>query len=196
MTRLLSIRSSPQPDCGSGLPSVYVHLRGQNLPCSQSRDCAECTSETLLLHLLSNGAIWVLISSGTECFPSACTAPLVFAQDLGASPIPRRSAECSLCPTSPCSTGPLCLSAVGKELDFNLYMYASQDPQSLHGGLVALRILTRKYEFRTEDDKGPLLEIVDASFTLVLQLFQVSNSAWTLTEPLILAICRSPGLAS
>ena len=52
-----------------------------------------------------------------------------------------------------------------------------QDPQSLHGGLVALRILTRKYEFRTEDDKGPLLEIVDATFTLVLQLFQVSDSA-------------------
>eukprot|EP00891_Asterochloris_glomerata_P009638 jgi/Astpho2/9638/fgenesh1_pm.00146_%23_24_t len=48
----------------------------------------------------------------------------------------------------------------------------AKDPQSLHGGLVALRILTRKYEFRTEDDKGPLLEIVDGTFTLVLQLFQ------------------------
>lgn len=44
------------------------------------------------------------------------------------------------------------------------------------GGLSALRLVARKYEFRDEEERQPLLDIVQAAFPTLLQIFQVR--AW------------------
>ena len=47
-----------------------------------------------------------------------------------------------------------------------------QEETRLHGGLYALRILSRKYEFRDEDDRAPLNTIVNSAFPVLLHIFQ------------------------
>lgn len=49
-----------------------------------------------------------------------------------------------------------------------------QEHQRLHGALYALRLMTRKYEFRDADDRIPLDAIVKTTFPTLLQVFQVS----------------------
>ncbi len=39
-----------------------------------------------------------------------------------------------------------------------------QDPVRVHGALYALRIVARKYEFRDEEERGPLTAIINTSF--------------------------------
>jgi importin-7 len=34
----------------------------------------------------------------------------------------------------------------------------------VHGGLYALRIVARKYEFRDPDERQPLMELIDSCF--------------------------------
>jgi len=48
-----------------------------------------------------------------------------------------------------------------------------QDHGRLYGAVFALRILARKYEFKDEEDRGPLTGIVNSTFPVLLQLFQV-----------------------
>ena len=48
-----------------------------------------------------------------------------------------------------------------------------QDQQRIRGALVALRFLARKFEFRDEEERGPLEGVVNATFPLLLQIFQV-----------------------
>ncbi len=48
-----------------------------------------------------------------------------------------------------------------------------QEQQRLYGALFALRILTRKYEFKDEEDRVPLGTLVDATFPILLRIFQV-----------------------
>ncbi len=42
----------------------------------------------------------------------------------------------------------------------------------MYGGLFALRILARKYEFRDEDERAPLVAIINATFPVLLQIMQ------------------------
>jgi len=45
------------------------------------------------------------------------------------------------------------------------------DATRVHGGLVALRILARKYEFRDESERAPMAELVNTALPLLLQIF-------------------------
>lgn len=47
----------------------------------------------------------------------------------------------------------------------------NQDPLRVHGGLYALRILARKYEFRDESERAPMTELVNTALPLLLQIF-------------------------
>lgn len=49
---------------------------------------------------------------------------------------------------------------------------ASQDQTRVHGGLVALRLLARKYEFRDEEERAPLDGIIGTTFPLLLHIFR------------------------
>lgn len=48
-----------------------------------------------------------------------------------------------------------------------------QEQGRLYGSLYALRILTRKYEFKDEEERVPLGGIVDGTFPVLLRIFQV-----------------------
>ena len=48
-----------------------------------------------------------------------------------------------------------------------------QEQQRLYGALYALRLMTRKYEFRDAEDRIPLENIVQTTFPTLLQVFQV-----------------------
>jgi hypothetical protein len=50
-----------------------------------------------------------------------------------------------------------------------------QDQQRISGALYALRFLARKYEFRDEEERGPLEAVVNATFPVLLQIFQVGG---------------------
>ena len=50
-----------------------------------------------------------------------------------------------------------------------------QEQQRLYGALFALRILTRKYEFKDEEERAPLGTLVDATFPTLLSIFQVRS---------------------
>lgn len=56
----------------------------------------------------------------------------------------------------------------------------SQEHQRLRGALYALRLITRKYEFRDAEDRVPLDTVVKTTFPSLLQVFQVSDPAITL----------------
>ncbi len=51
-----------------------------------------------------------------------------------------------------------------------------QDEQRLYGALYALRLMTRKYEFRDAEERIPLDNIVKTTFPTLLQVFQVHLS--------------------
>ena len=48
-----------------------------------------------------------------------------------------------------------------------------QEQQRLYGSLYALRLMTRKYEFRDAEERIPLENIVQTTFPTLLQVFQV-----------------------
>jgi hypothetical protein len=49
----------------------------------------------------------------------------------------------------------------------------AQDHGQLYGGMLMLRLLTRKYEFKDEDEREPLAQIVSVAFPPLLAIFQV-----------------------
>jgi len=48
------------------------------------------------------------------------------------------------------------------------------EPPRLYGALYALRILANKYEFKDEEERQPIQEIVRVTFPHLLNIFQVS----------------------
>ncbi|EIE23737.1 ARM repeat-containing protein [Coccomyxa subellipsoidea C-169] len=69
----------------------------------------------------------------------------------------------------------------------------SQEQQRLYGALFALRILTRKYEFKDEEDRIPLGTLVDATFPILLRIFQgllASESASLEVAELLKLVCK------
>eukprot|EP00878_Enallax_costatus_P046967 GHUV01057304.1.p1 GENE.GHUV01057304.1~~GHUV01057304.1.p1 ORF type:complete len:796 (+),score=306.27 GHUV01057304.1:175-2562(+) len=48
----------------------------------------------------------------------------------------------------------------------------SSDHGRMYGGLLVLRVLTRKYEFRDDEERAPLGPIINASFPVLLSLMQ------------------------
>ena len=57
---------------------------------------------------------------------------------------------------------------------------AVQEQARIHGGLLALRSLMRKYEFRHDDEEGTgRPAVVNASFPVLLHIFQV-DPGWQL----------------
>ena len=54
-----------------------------------------------------------------------------------------------------------------------LYCPASllQDEARVYGGLLMLRLMTRKYEFADEEKRGPLAQLINTMFPVLLQLF-------------------------
>ncbi len=51
-------------------------------------------------------------------------------------------------------------------------LLSPQDQTRVHGGLVALRLLARKYEFRDEEERAPLDGIIGSTFPLLLHIFR------------------------
>ncbi|KXZ43736.1 hypothetical protein GPECTOR_81g184 [Gonium pectorale] len=49
---------------------------------------------------------------------------------------------------------------------------SAQDQVRVHGALLALRLLARKYEFRDEEERAPLDGIIASAFPLLLHIFQ------------------------
>lgn len=49
---------------------------------------------------------------------------------------------------------------------------APQDQGRVYGGLLALRLLTRKYEFRDEEERGPLEGVITTAFPMLLHIFR------------------------
>lgn len=46
------------------------------------------------------------------------------------------------------------------------------DQQRVYGALFALRILTRKYEFKDDDERTPVYQIIDTTFPTLLEIFK------------------------
>lgn len=53
----------------------------------------------------------------------------------------------------------------------------AQDQARIAGALAVLRFLARKYEFRDEEERGPLDQVVNTTFPTLLQIFQVGGGA-------------------
>lgn len=49
----------------------------------------------------------------------------------------------------------------------------AQDHGRLYGGMLMLRLLTRKYEFKDDTEREPLAQVVAAAFPPLLAVFQV-----------------------
>ncbi|DBB04276.1 hypothetical protein WJX77_005934 [Trebouxia sp. C0004] len=70
----------------------------------------------------------------------------------------------------------------------------SQDEQRLYGALYALRLMTRKYEFRDAEERVPLDAIVKTTFPTLLQVFQgllQSGSQAEIAAELLKLICKA-----
>eukprot|EP00899_Mesostigma_viride_P026574 jgi/Mesvir1/7100/Mv09206-RA.2 len=69
----------------------------------------------------------------------------------------------------------------------------SQDHNRTYAALLALRLLSRKYEFKDEEERGPMRPIVNAFFPIILQmaeaLLQVENPGAEVAE-LLKLICK------
>lgn len=48
----------------------------------------------------------------------------------------------------------------------------AQDQQRVYGALFALRILTRKYEFKDDDERTPVYQIIETTFPTLLEIFK------------------------
>ena len=70
----------------------------------------------------------------------------------------------------------------------------SQDNGRIHGGLLALRLITKKYEFRDHEDARKVkTEVIEAVFPFILQVFQsliAANSAAVEAAELMKLICK------
>jgi hypothetical protein len=55
-----------------------------------------------------------------------------------------------------------------------------QDRAELYAGLATLRMLVRKYEFRDQDDRRPMADMVDTTFPPLLSIFQVASPFYSL----------------
>jgi hypothetical protein len=53
----------------------------------------------------------------------------------------------------------------------------AQDHGQLYGGMLMLRLLTRKYEFKDESEREPLAQIVSVAFPPLLAIFQVRRAS-------------------
>ncbi|XP_024396720.1 importin beta-like SAD2 [Physcomitrium patens] len=58
----------------------------------------------------------------------------------------------------------------------------SQDQQRVYGALYALRILTRKYEFKDEEERAPVYHIINSTFPVLLEIL---NHLLALPNPTI-----------
>ncbi|KAL3141839.1 hypothetical protein ABBQ32_004507 [Trebouxia sp. C0010 RCD-2024] len=70
----------------------------------------------------------------------------------------------------------------------------SQEQQRLYGALYALRLMTRKYEFRDAEERTPLETVVQTTFPTVLQVFQgllQSGSHAEIVAELLKLICKA-----
>lgn len=70
----------------------------------------------------------------------------------------------------------------------------SNEQQRIYGALFVLRVLTRKYEFKDEEERKPVLEIINATFPILLQAFQHFLSTETAdveVAQLIKLICKT-----
>lgn len=56
-------------------------------------------------------------------------------------------------------------------------VHSMQEQQRLYGGLLMVRLLARKYEFKDDDEREPLAHIVSATFPALLAIFQVGVAA-------------------
>ncbi|KAG6549125.1 hypothetical protein Mapa_009351 [Marchantia paleacea] len=69
----------------------------------------------------------------------------------------------------------------------------SQDQQRIFGALYALRILTRKYEFKDEDERAPVYSIINTTFPVLLEIFKyllsIQNPTVEIAD-LIKLICK------
>ena len=71
------------------------------------------------------------------------------------------------------------------------------------GALYVLRVLTRKYEFKDEDERAPLAPVVNAAFPPLLAMLQVRLRAPSSPNPITCSLfriaskrwCRLVGLA-
>lgn len=70
----------------------------------------------------------------------------------------------------------------------------SQDQARIAGALAVLRFLARKYEFRDEEERGPLDQVVNTTFPTLLQIFQMllamDSTAPELAE-LLKLVCKT-----
>eukprot|EP00741_Cyanophora_paradoxa_P019839 tig00000217_g19147.t1 len=55
----------------------------------------------------------------------------------------------------------------------------SNDPQRCYGALLALRVLAKKYEYKPSEQRGPVEELVNVTFPVLLQLFQYLRTLQT-----------------
>ncbi|KAK9818968.1 hypothetical protein WJX74_009075 [Apatococcus lobatus] len=71
--------------------------------------------------------------------------------------------------------------------------YTTQDQAHIHGALIVLRCLARKYEFKDEEERQPLVAIVNGTFPTLMQIFlgliDVDSPSLELAEVLKL-ICK------
>ena len=70
----------------------------------------------------------------------------------------------------------------------------AQDHGQLYGGMLMLRLLTRKYEFKDESEREPLAQIVSVAFPPLLAIFQVPQHQAHAPEQY--AVCSSTGFGA
>lgn len=68
-----------------------------------------------------------------------------------------------------------------------------QDHGRLYGGMLMLRLLARKYEFKDDTEREPLAHIMSTAFPPLLAIFQVRLPALTARTPQVANLSRSPG---
>eukprot|EP00879_Flechtneria_rotunda_P022091 GHRR01023309.1.p1 GENE.GHRR01023309.1~~GHRR01023309.1.p1 ORF type:complete len:1020 (+),score=395.54 GHRR01023309.1:417-3476(+) len=57
-------------------------------------------------------------------------------------------------------------------LETTMAHLTSNEEARMHGGLLVLRVLARKYEFRDDEERAPLTAIINSSFPVLLALMQ------------------------
>jgi hypothetical protein len=70
-------------------------------------------------------------------------------------------------------------------------LLSSQEPPKIYAALYALRMLTRKYEYKNEEDRVPLYNVVNSIFPTVIQIFQqlIATEVKTLEVVEMLKLC-------
>ena len=70
-----------------------------------------------------------------------------------------------------------------------------QDQAHIHGALIVLRCLARKYEFKDEEEREPLAAIVNGTFPTLMQIFLVSLPVSTQSSTILLNCTQPHALA-